>query len=128
MTTLSAAEKKQLRAIAHNLNPIIIVGDKGVSEGLLEELDRALEQHELIKVKVASNDREFRAQAMTEMAEKTNATQVQIIGKIVVLLRYFFLKLFSMTRRDAFPGRDLGFSFYVFLTWRIYFCKRREIL
>ncbi|WP_197472542.1 YhbY family RNA-binding protein, partial [Oleiphilus sp. HI0067] len=48
---------------------------------------RALEQHELIKVKVASNDREFRAQAMTEMAEKTNATQVQIIGKIVVLLR-----------------------------------------
>ncbi|KZX80531.1 RNA-binding protein [Oleiphilus sp. HI0009] len=87
MTTLSAAEKKQLRAIAHNLNPIIIVGDKGVSEGLLEELDRALEQHELIKVKVASNDREFRAQAMTEMAEKTNATQVQIIGKIVVLLR-----------------------------------------
>ncbi|WP_197469492.1 YhbY family RNA-binding protein, partial [Oleiphilus sp. HI0125] len=50
MTTLSAAEKKQLRAIAHNLNPIIIVGDKGVSEGLLEELDRALEQHELIKV------------------------------------------------------------------------------
>ena len=87
MTTLSASEKKQLRAIAHNLNPIIIVGDKGVSEGLLEELDRALEQHELIKVKVASNDREFRAQAMTEMAEKTNATQVQIIGKIVVLLR-----------------------------------------
>lgn len=87
MTTLSAAEKKQLRAIAHNLNPIIIVGDKGVSEGLLEELDRALEQHELIKVKVASNDREFRAQAVTEMAEKTNATQVQIIGKIVVLLR-----------------------------------------
>lgn len=87
MTALSAAEKKQLRAIAHNLNPVIIVGDKGVSEGLLEELDRALEQHELIKVKFASNDREYRTEAMKELADKTKSTQVQIIGKIVVLLR-----------------------------------------
>jgi len=87
MTTLSAAEKKQLRAIAHNLNPVIIVGDKGLSEGLFEELDRALEQHELIKVKINSNDRDFRAQATDELCEKSNATLVQVIGKISVLLR-----------------------------------------
>jgi len=87
MTTLSAAEKKQLRAIAHNLNPVIIVGDKGISESLLEELDRALEQHELIKVKVASNDREFREQALKELCESANAILVQTIGKIGIILR-----------------------------------------
>jgi RNA-binding protein len=87
MTTLSAAEKKQLRAIAHNLNPVIIVGDKGLSEGLLEELDRALEQHELIKVKLSSNDRDFRAQATNELCEKSGAVLVQVIGKVAILLR-----------------------------------------
>ena len=87
MTTLSAAEKKQMRAIAHNLNPVIIVGDKGISEGLLEELDRALEQHELIKVKLSSNDREFREQAIKQLCESSNSALVQVIGKVAILLR-----------------------------------------
>ena len=87
MTTLSAAEKKQLRAIAHNLNPIIIVGDKGISESLLEELDRALEQHELIKVKLSSNDRAFREQAINELTASSKSALVQVIGKVAILLR-----------------------------------------
>lgn len=87
MTTLSAAEKKQLRAIAHNLNPVIIVGDKGISESLLEELDRALEQHELIKVKLSSNDRAYREQAIKELTASSKSTLVQVIGKVAILLR-----------------------------------------
>ena len=87
MTTLSAAEKKQLRAIAHNLNPVIIVGDKGISESLLEELDRALEQHELIKVKLSSNDRAFREQAIHELTASSKSALVQVIGKVAILLR-----------------------------------------
>ena len=87
MTTLSAAEKKQLRAIAHNLNPVIIVGDKGISESLLEELDRALEQHELIKVKLSSNDRAYREQAIKELTVSSKSTLVQVIGKVAILLR-----------------------------------------
>jgi RNA-binding protein len=84
---LTAADKKQYRAIAHNLNPVIIVGDKGLSDGLLEELNRALEDHELIKVKIASNERDVRAQLTEELCEKSKATLVQTIGKIAILLR-----------------------------------------
>jgi len=85
--TLSAAEKKQFRAIAHNLNPIIIIGDKGLSEGLYEELERALNDHELIKVKIAIGDRDDRAAITQELLAKTNAQLVQSIGKIAVILR-----------------------------------------
>ncbi len=84
---LSAADKKQYRAIAHNLNPIIIVGDKGLSEGLNEELDRALNDHELIKVKVAIGDRDDRKAIIEELVSNSHAELVQVIGKIAVLLR-----------------------------------------
>ena len=85
--SLSAADKKQYRAIAHNLKPVVIIGDKGLSEGLLEELNRALEQHELIKVKIAIGDRDDRQLIINELLELTSALEVQSIGKIVVLLR-----------------------------------------
>ena len=85
--TLSAADKKQYRAIAHNLNPVIIVGDKGLSETLMEELNRALSDHELIKVKVAIGDRDDRAQLIETLAKDSGAELVQTIGKIAVLLR-----------------------------------------
>ena len=85
--SLSAADKKQYRAIAHNLKPVVIIGDKGLSEGLLEELNRALEQHELIKVKIAIGDRDDRQLIIKELLELTSALEVQSIGKIVVLLR-----------------------------------------
>ena len=85
--TLSAADKKQYRAIAHNLNPIIIVGDKGLSESLIEELNRALHDHELIKVKIAHNDRDERQQLIDKLVEISGAMLVQSIGKVVVLLK-----------------------------------------
>jgi RNA-binding protein len=84
---LTAADKKQYRAIAHNLNPVIIVGDKGLSDGLLDELNRALDDHELIKVKIASTERDVRAQLIEELCEKSRASLVQTIGKIAILLR-----------------------------------------
>lgn len=85
--SLSAADKKQYRAIAHNLNPIIIIGDKGLSEGLLEELNRALNDHELIKVKIAVGDRDDRAAITEALLSETKAELVQSIGKVAVLLR-----------------------------------------
>jgi len=84
---LSTAEKKQYRAIAHNLNPIVIVGDKGISDALLEELNRALNDHELIKVKIAIGDRDDRQQMVDTMVEQTNAQLVQVIGKVAIILR-----------------------------------------
>lgn len=85
--TLSAAERKQYRAIAHNLNPIIIVGDKGISEGLIDELERALSDHELIKVKIAIGERDDRAEIIDELVKLSRSELVQTIGKIAVLLR-----------------------------------------
>ncbi|KZY33768.1 MULTISPECIES: ribosome assembly RNA-binding protein YhbY [unclassified Oleiphilus] len=85
--SLSSADKKHYRTIAHNLNPVIIVGDKGLSEGLMEELNRALNDHELIKVKVAIGDRDDRSALITELVEQSGAELVQTIGKIAVLLK-----------------------------------------
>lgn len=85
--TLSNADKKHYRSIAHNLNPVIIVGDKGLTENLIEELNRALRDHELIKVKIAVGDRDDRSQIMDALIDATKAELVQSIGKVVVLLK-----------------------------------------
>ncbi|MBE0486117.1 ribosome assembly RNA-binding protein YhbY [Marinobacter sp.] len=85
--SLSAEQRREYRAIAHNLKPVIIVGDKGLSEGLQEELDRALNDHELIKIKIASQDREARQEAIKVLCESSKAELVQTIGKIAVILR-----------------------------------------
>ena len=85
--SLSPEQRREYRAIAQNLKPVIIVGDKGLSEGLQEELERALNDHELIKIKVASQDRETRHEAITALCESSGAELVQTTGQIAVILR-----------------------------------------
>lgn len=85
--SLSPEQRREYRAIAHNLKPVIIVGDKGLTENLQEELERALNDHELIKIKVASQDRESRQEAISALCESSGAEAVQTIGKIAVILR-----------------------------------------
>ncbi|RKG36644.1 ribosome assembly RNA-binding protein YhbY [Acinetobacter rongchengensis] len=87
MATLSIQERKRLRQIGHALNPVVMLGDKGLTESVVEELNRALNDHELIKVKVTGEDREARATTMAEIAEITGAEMVQTIGKIVLLYK-----------------------------------------
>ena len=84
---LSSAKKKHYRSIAHNLKPVLIIADKGVTEGVELELERALEDHELIKVKVNINGSTARKQIATQLCESHKATLVQQIGKMIVLLR-----------------------------------------
>ena len=85
--SLSPEQRREYRGIAHNLKPVIIVGDKGLTEGLQEELERALNDHELIKVKVASQDREARQEAISALCEAAGAELIQVIGKIAVIMR-----------------------------------------
>lgn len=85
--SLSPEQRREYRAIAHNLKPVIIVGDKGFTDNLQEELERALNDHELIKIKVASPDRETRQEAVTALCAATGAEVVQSIGKIAVIMR-----------------------------------------
>lgn len=84
---LASREKKSLRQIAHHLDSVVAVGDQGVSEGVLAETERALADHELIKVKLAIGDRAARAAAAEQLAAACAAELVQSIGKIVVLYR-----------------------------------------
>jgi putative YhbY family RNA-binding protein len=86
-TPISLARRSELRARAHPLKPVVIIGDKGLTETVLAEIERALKAHELIKVKAATDERESRAAWMVEICAKLGAHPVQSIGKILVLWR-----------------------------------------
>ena len=84
---LSAERKKQFRSLGHNLNPIVTVADKGLSEGVLGELNRALDDHELIKVKIGAAEREDRKALLDELAALPGVELVQQVGKVALLYR-----------------------------------------
>jgi RNA-binding protein len=84
---LSNPQKRYLRGLAHDLKPVLMVGAKGVTPSLVAELELALEQHELIKAKVAAEDRETRDAWIAELAEKSSATLVSRIGHTAVFYR-----------------------------------------
>lgn len=84
---LSIAEKKRFRRIGHELKPVVMTGGDGLTEGVMAEVERALEDHELIKVRINGEDREARAAEMAAMAAHCQAETVQVIGKIVLLYR-----------------------------------------
>ncbi|MGB0965068.1 MAG: YhbY family RNA-binding protein [Litorivicinus sp.] len=83
---LSNAQRKQLRSIGHALNPVVMVADKGLSEGVMAELERALTDHELIKVRLRA-PREQRLEWQEQLTKTTRADLVQSIGQIVLLYR-----------------------------------------
>lgn len=87
MPTLTPARRSELRAQAHALSPVVMIGDKGLTETVIAETDRALKAHELIKVKAATDDREARAAWMEQLCERLGAHPVQSIGKVLVLWR-----------------------------------------
>lgn len=84
---LSQAQKKFYRTIGHELNPIVTIAGKGLTENLSAELERALEQHELIKIKVVVGEREARDQILATICSERNAVMIQRIGNIALLLR-----------------------------------------
>ena len=87
MAALSIQERKRLRQIGHALNPVVMTGGQGLTENVVEEINRALADHELIKVKISAEDREARTAVIAEIASKTTAEVVQTIGKIALLYK-----------------------------------------
>ncbi|MGO2415095.1 MAG: ribosome assembly RNA-binding protein YhbY [Cobetia crustatorum] len=85
--SLSQSQKKAFRSIGHHLDPVVTVSENGLSEGVMNELERALDDHELIKLKLAINDREARAEVARHLCSEANATLIQSIGKIALLYR-----------------------------------------
>jgi RNA-binding protein len=86
-TPLTARERTHLKARAHALAPVVIVGHAGVTPAVVAETDRALTAHELIKVRVDTTDRGARAALGDQLATTTNAAVVHRIGKVVILWR-----------------------------------------
>jgi RNA-binding protein len=84
---LTNAQTRFLRGQAHGLKAILQVGGKGISEALVQEVIGALEHHELIKVKVAAEDRDTRDALVDELARRADARLVQRIGHVAVLYR-----------------------------------------
>ena len=78
---LKASQKKNLRGQAHHLKPLVIVAGKGLSESVVAEIERALNDHELIKVKLRG-DREQRGDWMQAIAEQCTAELIQSIGQV----------------------------------------------
>jgi RNA-binding protein len=84
---LSASQKRYLRGFAHDLKPVILVGQKGVTSALLAEFDGALDHHELVKVKLADDDRESRAAAIDSIRGASGGELVQGVGQVAGFLK-----------------------------------------
>ncbi len=84
---MQARQMKSLRAIGHHLNPVVTVGDAGISDGVAAELERALGDHELIKLKVNIGDRLERRRVIEALVAAASAEVVQLIGKVALVYR-----------------------------------------
>ena len=85
--TISQAQKRHLRGLAHGRKPVVWIGQHGVTAGVRRELETALAAHELIKISVRVGDREKRDALIAELAVALNADLVQRIGNVVSLYR-----------------------------------------
>lgn len=85
--SLTSSQKKFLRQRAHHLKPVVIIGQHGLGENVLGEIDNALAHHELIKVRVNAADREERQQLIDAIIQQSQAEQVQLIGHVAVFYR-----------------------------------------
>ena len=87
MPELTSAERRKLRAQAHHLQPVVMIGEAGLTPQVVTEIDVALKSHELVKVRVLGDGREARAGLISAVCEATGAQPVQTIGKILVIYR-----------------------------------------
>ena len=87
MSNKAKHDTKQLRAIGHKLKPVVTVAGNGLTDAVYAEVERALGDHELIKIKLAVGSREAREAVATEVCTRTGADKVQSIGNVLVILR-----------------------------------------
>ncbi|MDY7219479.1 ribosome assembly RNA-binding protein YhbY [Denitrificimonas sp. JX-1] len=84
--TLTQEQKKQFKSIGHHLKPIVTVADNGLTEGVLAELDRALHDHELIKIQLRI-ERDDRKALIEQLCKQSSSILVQSIGKVALIYR-----------------------------------------
>jgi RNA-binding protein len=96
---LSNKQKKHLKGLAHSLKPVVLLGQNGLTEGVLAEIENALSYHELIKVKIATDDRETKQLIIDAIVRETDAINVAKIGHTVVLYRQSEEKKVDLPRK-----------------------------
>ena len=84
---LNGKQKRQLRALGHHLGVVVQVGAEGVTDGVIGAASQALKDHELIKVKIADEDRDSRAEAVEKLAAETGSEVAQTLGRTVLLFK-----------------------------------------
>ena len=84
---LNNKQKQYLKGLTHSLKPVVLLGQHGLTEGVLAEIDLALNHHELIKVKVASEDREMKQLVMDAIVRETGSIKVQSMGHVLTIYR-----------------------------------------
>lgn len=85
--SLSTKQKQYLKGLAHHLNPVVMLGGNGLTEGVIAEIDNTLNHHELIKVKISGANRETKQLIINAILRETQAVAIQTIGHILVLYR-----------------------------------------
>ena len=108
MNALSTRRRSELRAEAHKLSPIVIIGDKGLTDEVVAEIDRSLKAHELIKVRATTGEREARDVWLEAICERLAAHPVQQIGKIFVIYRENPKEKAQAPRPKAQEKKDQG--------------------
>lgn len=87
MLTLSTEQRKYLKAQAHDLKPVVMIGNQGLTEAVVKEAERSIAAHELIKVRVLGDNRDEREAYLAQLCEALKAAPVQHIGKLLLLYR-----------------------------------------
>ena len=84
---LNKKQIQYLKGVAHSLKPVILLGSNGLTEAVIAETDYALNHHELIKIKIPTDDRETKALIVEAICRETQATKIQVIGKTLIIYR-----------------------------------------
>ena len=87
MLQLSSVQRRELRAAAHGLNPVVSISENGLTDAVLKEIDVCLKAHELIKIRVYGDSREDRLAYLERICNELDAAAVQHIGKLLVVFR-----------------------------------------
>ncbi len=85
--SLTKNQIKTLRGLCHSLKPIIMIGQKGLTTEVLDELEIAINHHELVKIKIAMDDRDARKEMIKDICDQSQSENVQVIGKTVSVYR-----------------------------------------
>ncbi|MFT6284721.1 MAG: RNA-binding protein [Arenicella sp.] len=97
--TLSNKQKQHLKGLAHPLKPVVQLGNNGLTEGVLAEIDSAIKHHELIKIKIPTDDKEEKALIIEAIVRETGALKVHTIGHVLVLYKQNDEKKIELPKR-----------------------------